>query len=504
MRLPSHLKLSRHGVWCFRLVLPDALAVVLGQKEIRRSLGTRCPEIAKFTAYLLSAKMMPIIKLTKTAMTFDPNSIDPDKIRELIVKGLEIDSKTGNLKADYIETSNDPKVAEQELAALANMVKERGWSPESQAYFEAERTLMMANTPMPRPKAGNPCTLEEGIKAFIEFKADLAQSSRDLYQYRLNLLSGLVGGPSKMLHEITKQACIQAAEKCRNMSPHASKRSSDKPGNEKVSATTVKATLALWQSFFEWAIGSDRYADVNPISKIPRPGSNNTQRGAVPFLSNELEKIFQPENFVAMKRPHQFWGPLFALFTGARSNEIAQLRLSDFITLSGVRCINIEHDPANGTQLKNAASNRVVPLHPILWSIGLQDYLNDLNGLGAMRLFPNLPIDGKGKREKYLSRDFNENLLGKLGIRKARVKVFHSFRDTLASKLAAGKVHPAYMGDWLGHAREGTESEHYIFPLTPTEQVETVLPVLNFELDFSGFKYEQGRWNGWLSKNMVP
>jgi len=64
-------------------------------------------------------------------------------------------------------------------------------------------------------------------------------------------------------------------------------------------------------------------------------------------------------------------------------------------------------------------------------------------------------------------------------------------------------VHSAHIADWLGHARQGTEGEHYLGVLSPVEQMELVVPVLNFKLDFSGFRYQQGRWNDWLKKNSV-
>jgi integrase len=514
MQLPSRLRLSRHGVWCFRLVLPEVLANAIGQKEIRKSLGTRCPIAAKLLAYRLSGKILPIVREAKKAMGFDPNSIDPKSVRELIVTGLVIDRKAGTLRAEYIETSSDPEIAAREFAALWGNAQDT--PPQQTSNAEAKSNA--------RPPCDNPCTIADAIKAFLEHKGDLAAGSRTTYTYRLNLFASLVGGPKKILNKVTNQNCVKAKEDFCARPPHMTQRGEGKEdqgkedqgkevqGKEvqakevqaKISASTVKDTLTLWQSFFDWAIGTNRYAGDNPITTIPRPKKNNAQRGAVEFRPNELAKIFQPQNFATMKRPHQFWGPLFALFTGARSNEIAQLRLSDFIEENGIRCIRIAHDPKAGTQTKNAASNRVLPLHPTLWEIGLKDYLEDLKSIGADRLFPNLPKDAHGKREKYLSRDFNENLLGKLELRQARVRVFHSFRDTVAGTLAKANVHAVYISDWLGHARQGTEGEHYLNALSVAEQMRIVVPVLDFKLDFSGFKYEPARWNDWLKKNSVP
>jgi|GEM_PF-2042418 len=114
MQLPSHLRLSRHGVWSYRLVLPEIIANALGQKKIRKSLGTRCPITAKYLAYHLSGKILPIVRKAKHRMTLDPNSIDPKSVRELIVRGLEIDRSSGSLKAEYIETSSAPEIAKRE------------------------------------------------------------------------------------------------------------------------------------------------------------------------------------------------------------------------------------------------------------------------------------------------------------------------------------------------------------------------------------------------------
>jgi integrase len=260
--------------------------------------------------------------------------------------------------------------------------------------------------------------------------------------------------------------------------------------------------LTLWQSFFKWAIGSKRYSGENPIAEIPRPKKGTARSGAEAFREDELKKIFQSHIFAGMKRPHQYWGPLLGLFTGARSNEIAQLRLCDFIENAGVRCINITHDLEGGTRTKNASSNRILPLHPVLWEIGLDDYLNDLKSLGADRLFPNLPADPKtGKREKYLSRDFNETLLAEVGVHRLRVKVFHSFRDTVADTLASANVHAAYIADWLGHAREGVTAVNYVGVYSVDVGKNIILPSLNFKLDFSKFKYERGRWNDLLKSH---
>ena len=84
MLLASHLARSRHGVFQFRVVLPDALALAIGQKEIRRSLGTREPEAARLAAYGLSAKIIPLVRSLSNAMASNPEDIVPENIREAL------------------------------------------------------------------------------------------------------------------------------------------------------------------------------------------------------------------------------------------------------------------------------------------------------------------------------------------------------------------------------------------------------------------------------------
>ena len=67
MLLPSHLKISRHGVFNFRIVLPAPIAIAIGQREIKRSLHTRCPIEAKNNAYGLSARILPVIQWAPSA-----------------------------------------------------------------------------------------------------------------------------------------------------------------------------------------------------------------------------------------------------------------------------------------------------------------------------------------------------------------------------------------------------------------------------------------------------
>ena len=520
MQLASHLRISRHGVFQYRLVLPDLVAATLGQREIIMSLKTKRPERARLTAYALSARIVPVLRQMRRILAIDPNSIDPGGVRELIVKGLKI-APDGTMTADHIETSDDPVIAAKELRALEKLrhpVPElRPISPEGAAELRSLREDLAAivDAGMAKPKGppSQPTTIAAAITSFLTYKKGTSKTTQKSYKGRLSVFARLAGGDQQMLHEITPEKCARICEALNVLPTH--KRSNldaetllaNPPTGRTLAPPTIKDVLVLYQDFFEWAIKTKRYVGDNPIADAPRPSEGtNGSGGAEAFLQSELETIFRPENFMTAKRPHQFWGPLFGLFTGARSNEIAQLRVDDITREDGILCMSITHEPeaAVPTRTKNKDSIRLLPLHPRLLEIGFEVYWNDMKSVGAKRLF-GLPTSDEGKCEKYLSRDFNEGLLrDRLHIHRPRKTTFHSFRDTCNNLLANSDTHPFYINQWMGRATKTVEGEHYLNILPPRPLSEKTWPSLNHDyLDLSGIRYKNGWWNAWAAKQLI-
>lgn len=513
MLLPSHLRISRCGVYQFRLVLPDALAKAIGQREIRCSLGTKRPEGAKLLAYALSATILPVVRSLNRAMAIDPNSIDPKTIRQLVAENLVIEN--GVIKATRLETSKDPEVARRELRALGELAQASKLLPaEGPAYelaMREQQALIEATAKPPAP--ARPLTIKQAIAGFIRFKKSAAPSTRKNYGQRLAVFAKLAGGEGRLLHLITETECAEIVEALSVLPTHereirdAASLLADPPEGRTLGSGTIGDHLTLFRAFFDWAIRSKHRSGANPFADAAKPKDNGDVGGAEAFLQGELERIFDPELFKVMKRPYHFWGPLLGLFTGARSNELAQLRLCDFVEEGGVRCMSITHDPDDETptRTKNKPSRRMLPVHPKLWEIGLQDYIDDLKSIGADRLFPTLPLDANGKREKYFSRDFNEKHLKELGIWQKRRKVFHSFRDTATEAMAEADVSDFLIEEWIGHAHETITGKHYRKKAIPKKLAEVCWPAFSFPfLKLDAIRYEKKKWNAWMKKNMKP
>jgi integrase len=512
MLLPAHLRRSRHGIYYFRVILPAPLAALLGQRELVRSLGIRSPKLAKISGYQLWNQIEPLLRRLTRIMAIDPNAINPEDVKKLVAQKLDF-RPDGGFSVEGVKTSDDPEVSRRELASISDMANK--WreihnftAKMSDEEFDANRAeaeklrdeLMaisrgataqrMAIDPPIGDLPLRPSTLREGFDAFLAYKRGIAQSSKDSYTYSFELFATLVGGEKRMCHEVTVLELQEFNDALPLVPLHAVKRgiklgkasdlianppkAKDKDGNplESISGESANLHLSNLQSFFDYLISSGRRNGANHIAKLTRHSDGEQGDGAVGFEEDELRCIFDPEQLMKAKRPTQFWGPLLALYTGARLNELACLDMKDFVIERGIPCISIRrvprakpntivHNAERSTkQVKNKESIRHVPLHPDLWEIGLQDYIDDMKSLGATRLFPTLPRDKKGKRERRLSHDGNE-YLKEVGVHVLRVKVMHSFRDTVSDMLGIGDMDEFSADQRTGHATQGVKAKHY-------------------------------------------
>jgi integrase len=101
------------------------------------------------------------------------------------------------------------------------------------------------------------------------------------------------------------------------------------------------------------------------------------------FTPDQLAVIYGPK-FSAL-RDDVRWGALLGLYTGARVSEIGQLHLDNLISEDGVPCIRVTAD-GEGQRLRTDASERTVPLHPQLITLGLLDH-GTCDSRQACRLF---------------------------------------------------------------------------------------------------------------------
>lgn len=211
--------------------------------------------------------------------------------------------------------------------------------------------------------------------------------------------------------------------------------------DEGVTAANANAKLSCLRTLLGFAADNGSI-ELNPAAGISVRDKDKDRRKREEFSLAALEAIFSSAVYAAGLRPTQgrgeaaFWIPLIALFTGARLEEIAQLRPQDIRRERYVGETDEQYDAwvidiakTDQTATKNASSDRRVPLHPELEKLGLVRYAERMKGAGHERLFPDLRPNKYGQLGAKWGEWWSGYKRDACGVADAGM-VFHSFRHT--------------------------------------------------------------------------
>jgi integrase len=207
-----------------------------------------------------------------------------------------------------------------------------------------------------------------------------------------------------------------------------------------LSGATVKKALGALGSVLSWA-KREGYLVANPSEGITTAvAKGDFEERRLPYDADDLKKLFSHDAVEARKaRAADYWLPLLALYTGARLEELGQLRNSD------VR----REDAVDGKRIKTRSSRRRIPIHPQLVGAGFLTFVDKQRAGGHERLFPELKATRLGSLTAAWSKYWGRHARG-LGITDER-KTFHSFRHGF--KDAARAVMPEEHHDAItGHS----------------------------------------------------
>ncbi len=169
------------------------------------------------------------------------------------------------------------------------------------------------------------------------------------------------------------------------------------------------------------------------------------------FDEQDLQRIFAPNRYVAWARlhPHRWWAPMIGLYTGARINEVCQLKVADIIQECGTWCIafrvTVDADLTHNSRvrsrqsLKGRAAVRTIPIPQPLLDAGFLDFLSDMKDCGHPRLFPHLSA-GVSRTTGQTNARYSQALLSQFGTYMKELGFgkgvgFHAFRHTFATEM---------------------------------------------------------------------
>lgn len=213
-------------------------------------------------------------------------------------------------------------------------------------------------------------------------------------------------------------------------------------------------------------INPDLYK-ANIINNFPQ--IENTKRidknPHLPYKKDQLLEMFNPKHTYFKDNPDAFWACMIALFTGARINAAITLQYKDILVKDGINCIQFRSDHKI-KQLKNEASERLVPIHKQLLDLGFVDYVNKqkakLKASDTDFIIKKCQTKSGEYNNKFFTRELSPFFMD------IKVKTgnndgydFHSFRKNLSIALQDAGVGATYINDIIGWEGKTTMEQSY-------------------------------------------
>ena len=461
--------LSKRGsVYYFRRVVPDDVQPAIGMREIMKSLRTKDrAEAIRFLpremiasealfaearkAVALKAPVPPATSMSREAWE-DQQWQDEQASAALFERDMEIERLEPVMVA--IKAGTVPDASPDDIAMAGKLLalheKDEATTDKEIAlarlYTQFSASAISAAPADAEAPAGKGVYLDTDILEGWAAERKPEQRGKDMYERDAKLFNKMMGRKSV---ELISKADVMAY-----------KRKLIEDGRSQVN---VRDRLANLRTLLEHAAQSDMIPD-NPAKAVRM---RVTEKGAkredwtVPELNTLLAgpvhaKRELPKGAMAGGQA-AYWLPLLAIFMGARREELGQLLISDvrleqyFDADSQPHeawCINISDNEEAGNRVKNAASRRLVPLHPALIELGFIRYVQGLPAK-CLQVFPDLKRSGAGKKLTDKWGQWFTSYRRTLGISDA--KVFHGFRHTWKTQAGNSGLAERVSRQFQGH-----------------------------------------------------
>ena len=466
---------KRGSTYYFRRAIPAELQTALGRAECMVSLGTKDRS---------EAKRLVAIRSQQFDREMDEARLNPPQAPEALPQ--RVFTRAEAMAAARWE--NAVEAAEVETRAIAAQDRRHENEAEAMAFYE-------------RRLAGSTAELPPRLRRF-RYMLDEARAKGQLEAERMAIRKANRHSPIEHTDAVpasgtmldtdivdrwaaerkvlpkTKDASAAAA---RWFYDHAGRIPVDKITRRHIlafkdkllsngqSAANTNTKVSRIATLMQWAVDNELATD-NPAKgvtvKDPDKGRNKRKE----FDLASLNTIFSSAVYAQAARPTQgrgeaaYWLPLLALFTGARLEELAQLRPEDvreiaypdasdgnasswFIRIKEVR----DGDTDTDTQLKNAGSERDVPLHPELSRLGFLSFVNAAKEGKQARVFPALRPGAYGRLGAKWGEWFSTYLRTVCMVTDKRL-VFHSFRHTFKQYARHAGIVEGVQRQIMGHS----------------------------------------------------
>lgn len=251
---------------------------------------------------------------------------------------------------------------------------------------------------------------------------------------------------------------------------------------------TVSKKLGVISTIFAQACKDD-VLPVNPTLGVEVTEPAKSEKSRLPYTLEQLQTIVSCPIFTEGDRPlgaggdAAYWLLVLGHYTGARLEELGQLRQCDVQFDPSLGWYLEITDEGQGRRVKNVHSRRQVPLRQEVLDLGFADFLESVRRRGSVELFPDLAGDCKGSVTGNFSKWWGRYARAELGITDKR-RVFHSFRHGFKVYCRLGSVPKEHHDRLTGHTGGRGASDGYgdeLFPLPPLFEAmsKVAFPTLN-------------------------
>ena len=204
------------------------------------------------------------------------------------------------------------------------------------------------------------------------------------------------------------------------------------------SQSSVSKTKTFLSKYWKFLQQRDYVSrDHKPFTDIELPKTLKPRQSREPFTDDEVALI---QSQLVKKQDQALTNiTALALYTGARISELAGLTTDSVIKIEGIPCLKI-------TDAKTKAGNRLVPIHPEIAELVEAIKSNSVDGYLITGVKSK---GGKDRRADVLGKRFGR--LVRNDCQLPSTKVFHCFRNTVATKLEAAGIPENIAADIVGH-----------------------------------------------------
>ncbi|MCO5961787.1 DUF6538 domain-containing protein [Sinorhizobium meliloti] len=498
LQMPRPFKHPKTGVYYFRVRVPADLIGVLGKTEVKVSLGTKDPALAK---ELFSDKERKVAKEWKTLRSqpepltqkqivalsgkvyrkiierFDDDPGSPSLWQNVIDLAKRV-AEAGNWEQWYGETVDELLLSEEcrtDTKSRDSVIQH----VHAALIQAAEQQLKKAEGDYsPDPKADRfPPLRPKNDKSKPTTLADLFK----LWERDHLAEHGSPRTPGDFLQKINGFKAFLGHEDVGRITPLNVSEYCDFLRHEQgLSAKTVNGKyLAAIRTIFRVGLSKSRIAfdpTANVKVSVPKAVRERpkgfTDKEATAILACALRDPSMLGGMAELNKLACRWVPWICAYTGARGGEITQLRREDFTEEFGIPFIKITPE-AGSVKTKQY---RMVPIHPHLIELGILDMVK-ARPHGPLFYVPNDRKRKPGHTQAASVRGkVSDWVRDEAGIKDPRVQPNHAWRHRFKTIARDVDIGEHYMAAIQGHEDGSSNFEYGEFGLKALHREILKLP----------------------------